>query len=52
MLTNGRGRGTWRIDPDALPRNASRIAREDVANFMMQQINSAQWIRKAVYIAW
>jgi putative NADH-flavin reductase len=52
MLTNGSGRGTWRIDPDALPRNASRIAREDVADFMMQQIDSAQWIRKAVYIAW
>jgi putative NADH-flavin reductase len=52
MLTNGRGHGTWRIDPDALPRNASRIAREDVADFMMQQIDSPQWIRKAVYIAW
>lgn len=52
MLTNGRGHGTWRIDADALPRNASRIAREDVANFMMQQIDSPQWIRKAVYIAW
>lgn len=52
MLTNGRGRGKWRIDPDALPPNASRISREDVADFMMQQIDSPQWIGKAVYISW
>ncbi|WP_348267646.1 SDR family oxidoreductase [Edaphobacter paludis] len=52
MLTNSRGRGKWRIDPDALPPNASRISREDVADFMMQQINNPQWIKKAVYIAW
>lgn len=52
MLTNGRGRGKWRLDPDALPPNASRISREDVADFMIQQINNPQWIRKAVYISW
>jgi putative NADH-flavin reductase len=52
MLTNGPARGTWRIDADALPRNASRISREDVANFMVHQIDSPQWICKAVYIAW
>jgi putative NADH-flavin reductase len=52
MLTNSPGHGKWRIDPDALPPNASRIAREDVADFMMQQIDDPQWIRKAVYIAW
>ena len=52
MLTNGRGRGKWRIDPDALPPNASRISREDVADFMMQQIGNLQWVRKAVYISW
>lgn len=52
MLTNSPGRGKWRIDADALPRNASRISREDVADFMMQQIDNPQWVRKAVYIAW
>ena len=52
MLTNGPGRGKWRIDADALPRNASRISREDVAAFMMQQLDNPQWVRKAVYIAW
>ena len=52
FLTNGRGRGRWRIDTDALPRNATRIAREDVAIFMMQQLDNPHWIKKAVYITW
>jgi putative NADH-flavin reductase len=52
MLTNGKGRGVYRIDGEALPRNGSRIARADVAQFMMQQIDSKQWIGKGVYIAW
>jgi putative NADH-flavin reductase len=52
MLTNGAARGTYRVDGDALPRNGSRISRADVADFMMQQIGSAQWIRKGVYISW
>ncbi|NYF50010.1 NAD(P)-dependent oxidoreductase [Tunturiibacter gelidoferens] len=52
MLTNTPGRGAYRIDGDALPPNGSRISREDVADFMMQQIGSPQWIRKGVYITW
>jgi putative NADH-flavin reductase len=52
MLTNTHARGTYRIDADALPRNGSRISREDVADFMMHQIDSPQWIRKGVYISW
>ena len=52
MLTNTPAHGTYRVDADALPRNGSRISREDVANFMMQQIADPQWIRKGVYIAW
>ena len=52
MLTNTSGHGTYRIDGEALPRNGSRISREDVADFMMQQISSPQWIRKGVYITW
>ena len=51
-LTNGRARGTLRIDGEALPRNAMRISREDVADFMMAQIESAEWVGKGVYIAW
>jgi putative NADH-flavin reductase len=52
MLTNGRARGGYRIDGDALPPNGSRISRADVADFMMQQIDNPQWIKKGVYISW
>ena len=52
MLTNARGHGTFRVDGEALPRNGSRISREDVADFMMQQIDNPQWVRKGVYISW
>jgi putative NADH-flavin reductase len=51
-LTNGDARGRYRIDGDAMPRNASRISREDVADFMMQQIDNPQWLHKGVYIAY
>jgi len=52
MLTNGRGRGVYRVDGEALPRNAMRISRSDVADFMMKQIDDPQWIGKGVYISW
>jgi putative NADH-flavin reductase len=52
MLTNRPGRGAWRVDGEALPRGGSRISREDVADFMMAQIGSEEWVGKGVYIAW
>ena len=52
MLTNTPAHGTYRIAGDALPRNGSRISREDVADFMMLQIDNPQWIKKGVYLAW
>ncbi len=52
MLTHGRGRGRWRVDAEALPPGAGRIAREDVASFMMQQLVEREWVGKSVYIAW
>jgi putative NADH-flavin reductase len=52
MLSNAPARGTYRIDGDALPPNGSRISRADVADFMMQQIDNPQWIKKGVYISW
>ena len=51
MLTNGQGRGNYRVDGEALPAGASRIARSDVADFMMAQIGSAERVGKGVYIA-
>src|ERR1035441_7806975 len=52
MLLNSPGRGKYRIDNEALPPHGSRISREDVADFMMQQIGNPQWVGKGVYIAW
>ena len=52
MLTNGSPRGVYRIDGDALPPNGMRIARADVADFMMLQIGNPKWVGKGVYIAW
>lgn len=52
MLTDGPGRGRYRIDGDALPRNGAQISRSDVADFMMEQLTSPEWVRKGVYITW
>jgi putative NADH-flavin reductase len=52
MLTNDPARGHYRIDSEALPPNGMKISRPDVAEFMMQQIDNPQWIKKAVYISW
>ena len=52
MLTNGPARGAYRIDGEALPANGNRISRADVADFMMQQIDNPQWIKRGVYISW
>jgi putative NADH-flavin reductase len=52
MLTNGPGRGSYRIDGDALPPGASHISRADVAEFMFQQLTSSEWSRRGVYISW
>jgi putative NADH-flavin reductase len=52
MLLNSPGRGKYRIDGEALPPHGARISREDVADFMMQQIGNPRWVGKGVYIAW
>lgn len=52
MLTNAAGRGGYRIDGEALPRNGSKISREDVADFMMKQIDSREWVGKGVYLSY
>jgi putative NADH-flavin reductase len=50
-LTNGRPHGKLKVDGEALPRNALWISRTDVADFMMQQIVSDEWVGTGVYIA-
>lgn len=51
-LLNRPGRGTWRVDGEALPTNGTTIARADVAAFMLQQLTSAEWARKSPFVAW
>jgi putative NADH-flavin reductase len=51
-LENALARGRYKVDGEALPRNALRISRADVADFMMQQIGNPQWVGKGVYISW
>lgn len=52
MLTHGGAKGRYRIDGEALPRNGSSISRADLADFMMRQIDSPEWIRRGVYICY
>ena len=52
VLTNLPGRGHYRVDGETLPRYGLMISRADVAEFMMQQLTSEQWVKKGVYITW
>lgn len=52
MLTDGKARGAFRVDGEALPRGGARISRADVADFMVAQIGNPEWVGKGVYIAW
>jgi putative NADH-flavin reductase len=52
MLVNWGARSTYRVDGDALPRGAAMIARADVADFMMLQLKTQEWVRKGVYVSW
>lgn len=51
-LLNVPGRGQYRVDADALPANGTRIARADVAAFMLAQLSTPEWIRQSPFIAW
>lgn len=51
-LLNEAGRGVYRVDGQHLPKNGFRIARADVAEFMMRQVESREWVGRPVYVAW
>lgn len=51
-LLNVPGRGNYRVDADALPAEGTRIARADVAGFMLVQLTSREWVRKSPFLAW
>jgi putative NADH-flavin reductase len=50
-LTNGPYTGRYRVEPDGLPRAFKSIARADVADFMLKQLNDQKYIRRGVYVA-
>jgi putative NADH-flavin reductase len=52
MLMDSPARGTYRVDGEALPPGGSRISRADVAEFMIAQIGTPEWVGKGVYISW
>lgn len=52
MLLNAPGRGQYRVDGEALPPHGRRIARADVAHFMLAQLRSAEWVGKSPFLAW
>lgn len=52
FLTNAPGREKYRVDGEGLPPRGMRIARADVAAFMLAQLGSAEWVRKSPFVAW
>lgn len=51
-LTNGPWTGRYRISVDGLPRKGIRIARADVADFMLRQATSDEFLGKVPAIAY
>ena len=51
-LTDAPGRGTWRVALDGLPQRGRRIARADVAAFMLDQLASKDYLRTIPALAW
>lgn len=53
-LLNSQGRGPEhaRINTEAMPKGASRIAREDVAAIMFRALIENAWVRRRVYVTW
>jgi putative NADH-flavin reductase len=51
-LLNKPGTGRIRVDGGALPADGTRIARADVATFMLAQLKSTEWVKKSPFLAW
>jgi putative NADH-flavin reductase len=50
-LLNGPRKGKYRVAADALPPSSSKINRADVAEFMLKQLASREWVGNTPYIA-
>jgi hypothetical protein len=51
-LTDGPWTGHYRIALEGLPTGGARIARADVADFMLKQISSDEYVHKVPAIAY
>ncbi len=51
-LLNKPATGRYRVDADALPVDGTQIARADVADFMLKQLTSREWVKRSPFIAW
>ena len=52
ILTDGAARGTFRVADDRTIRGLGRIARSDVADFMLAQLDSSTWLRRKPVIVY
>lgn len=52
LLTNGPATGRYRVVHQGIPRSGFRISRADVADFMIQQLTSDEFVRKMPAIAY
>jgi len=51
LLTNGPPTGRYRVGSEGIPRGGYRISRADVADFMIRQLTSEEFVRKMPAIA-
>jgi putative NADH-flavin reductase len=51
ILTNGPWTGRYRVVIDGIPRGGYRVSRADVADFMIRQLTSDEFVRKMPAIA-
>jgi len=51
LLTNGPRTGRYRVASEGIPRGGYRISRADVADFMIHQLTSDEFVRKMPAIA-
>jgi putative NADH-flavin reductase len=52
MLTDGARTGEYRVALDGLPRGGARISRADVADFMLKQVTSGEYVHRVPAIAY
>jgi putative NADH-flavin reductase len=51
-LTDGPRAGQYRVVMDGLPRGGTRISRADVADFMLKQLTSNEYVHRIPAIAY